>query len=106
MIVKAQAKERAVSAVLSPRQPKVAVNLEDSRMADIIDMANDRAQAELDAAIAACVGNVSSADSAIWCEECDAQIPEKRRELIKGCRYCVHCQGVFEQIKRSRGGVG
>ena len=32
-------------------------------MADIIDMANDRAQAELDAAVAACVGNVSTAEA-------------------------------------------
>ncbi len=70
-------------------------------MADIIDMANDRAQAELDAAVAACVGNVSTAESAIWCEECDTQIPEKRRELVKGCKYCVHCQGVIEQKKKA-----
>lgn len=72
-------------------------------MADIIDMANDRAQVELDAAIAACVANESNSESALWCEECDVQIPEKRRELIKGCKYCVHCQGVIEQIKRTRG---
>ena len=53
-------------------------------MADIIDMANDRAQAELEASVAACVGNFSNAESAILCEECDTQIPEKRRELVKG----------------------
>lgn len=75
-------------------------------MADVIDMANDRAQLELDAAIAACVGSVSTEESAIWCEECDAQIPEKRRELVKGCKLCVQCQGIFEQIKRTRGGMG
>lgn len=75
-------------------------------MADVIDMANDRAQADLDAAIAACVGNASTAESAIWCEECDTQIPEKRRELIKGCKLCVQCQGMAEQIKKVRGGMG
>ena len=70
-------------------------------VADIIDMANDRAQIDLDAAIAACVGNVSTKESAIWCEECDAEIPEKRRELIKGCKYCVQCQGMSEQKKKA-----
>lgn len=70
-------------------------------MADIIDMANDRAQAELDAAIAACVSSDNNSESAIWCEECDTQIPEKRRELIKGCQYCVHCQGVIEQQQKA-----
>ena len=75
-------------------------------MADVIDMANDRAQIELDAAIAACVSNVSTEESAVWCEECDAEIPEKRRELVKGCKLCVQCQGIFEQIKRTRGGMG
>lgn len=69
-------------------------------VADIIDMANDRAQAELDAAVAACVGNVSTAESAIWCEECDTQIPEKRRELIRGCTHCVQCQSLIEQKRR------
>lgn len=72
-------------------------------MADIIDVANERMQAQIDAAIAACVGSISTAESAIWCEECDAEIPEKRRELIKGCRYCVHCQGVAEMLERTRG---
>lgn len=70
-------------------------------MADLIDIANDRAQIELEAAIAACVGDVSKEESAIWCEECDAQIPEKRRELVTGCRYCVHCQSINEQRKKA-----
>lgn len=70
-------------------------------MADIIDMANDRAQKELEAAIAACIGNESNQESAIWCEECDAEIHEKRRELVRGCKLCVQCQGMSEQKKKA-----
>lgn len=72
-------------------------------MADVVDIANDRAQADLDAAIAACISEPSNEESAVWCEECDAEIPEKRRELIRGCRYCVQCQSLIEQLKRVRG---
>ena len=70
-------------------------------MADIIDMANDRAQKELDAAIAACVISDNAAESALYCEECDAQIPEKRRELIRGCTHCVQCQGMNEERQKA-----
>ena len=72
-----------------------------SKVADIIDMANDRAQVELDAAIAACVGTGSTAESALYCEECDTQIPEKRRELIQGCTHCVQCQGMNEERQKA-----
>lgn len=70
-------------------------------MADVIDMANERAQLELDAAIAALTGGISTAESALYCEECDEQIPEKRRELIRGCTHCVQCQGINEQRQKA-----
>lgn len=31
-------------------------------------------------------------DSLSHCEECDAPIPEARREALKGVRLCVACQ--------------
>lgn len=72
-------------------------------MADVIDIANDRAQAELDATLAARIVEPVNTESALYCHECDDQIPEKRRELIKGCRLCVHCQALAESLKKSRG---
>lgn len=30
------------------------------------------------------------------CIECDADIPEARQKVVKGCQYCVHCQGLIE----------
>ena len=31
------------------------------------------------------------------CEECGEEIPEKRRQLIKGVRLCVFCQQLHER---------
>ncbi|MBR0573346.1 MULTISPECIES: TraR/DksA family transcriptional regulator [Pasteurellaceae] len=31
-----------------------------------------------------------------FCEDCDIEIPEKRREAIKGVCRCVNCQEIFE----------
>lgn len=72
-------------------------------MADVIDIANDRAQADLDAALAARIVEPVNMESALYCQECDDQIPEKRRELVKGCQLCVHCQSLAESLNRSRG---
>lgn len=35
--------------------------------------------------------------SALICEECGEDIPEKRRLAVKGCRYCVGC---LEEMER------
>ena len=31
------------------------------------------------------------------CEECDAAIPEARRQAIPGVRFCVNCQEEFDK---------
>lgn len=71
-------------------------------MADIADIANDRAQLELDAAIEALCMQEPACESAHWCDECDTEIPQARRLAAPGCRLCVHCQGMYE---RSKGGA-
>ncbi|MFB1085130.1 TraR/DksA C4-type zinc finger protein [Vibrio diabolicus] len=35
-------------------------------------------------------------ESAKECIECDAAIPEGRRQAIKGCQLCVNCQAKKE----------
>lgn len=41
--------------------------------------------------------------SAEFCEDemCGEQIPETRRALVKGCKYCVHCQAKYDKISTS-----
>lgn len=33
-----------------------------------------------------------STESFTHCYECSSPIPERRREVVKGCKYCVDCQ--------------
>ncbi|MGA7965000.1 MAG: DksA/TraR family C4-type zinc finger protein [Gammaproteobacteria bacterium] len=40
-------------------------------------------------------------ESLTHCEECGAEIPQKRRELIPGVRLCVNCQS--ERDKNNTG---
>lgn len=35
--------------------------------------------------------------SRVYCEDCDAPIPEKRRQLIPGVNRCVTCQEIEEK---------
>jgi phage/conjugal plasmid C-4 type zinc finger TraR family protein len=38
------------------------------------------------------------------CEECDAEIPQARREAVPGVRLCVHCQEVRDREQRRASG--
>lgn len=63
------------------------------------EMAQQREMDEREAAIAARVRyeGVSLSE----CEECAAEIPQARREAVKGCRYCIECQA--DADKRNAG---
>lgn len=39
--------------------------------------------------------------SRVYCEDCDALIPEKRRQLIPGVSRCVDCQQKYEMQQRN-----
>ena len=39
------------------------------------------------------------------CEECDAPIPEARRQAIPGVRLCVECQSALEKDDAPAGGI-
>ena len=59
-------------------------------MADIADLANDRAQHDLDAAIdAARMGAVSDVESADTCVECGELISSARQIAVPGCQLCT-----------------
>lgn len=40
--------------------------------------------------------NLASGESAEYCDECDAPIPQARRDALPGVRYCVNCQQQHE----------
>jgi len=71
-------------------------------MADIADIANDRAQVQLDDLLA--TRRVFSGVSALVCEECGIEIPPARRIAVQGCTHCIDCQSLNEEIGgRGRG---
>ncbi len=39
------------------------------------------------------------------CVECGEAIPEQRRKLVAGVRYCVSCQQEHDEDERQRGGI-
>lgn len=43
--------------------------------------------------------------SLAYCEDCEAPIPERRRELVPGVRRCVACQAEADAHERRMGGV-
>lgn len=47
-------------------------------------------------AIAAARAKLGNGPSLTHCSECGEEIPEKRRQVIKGCKYCVTCQELYD----------
>jgi len=43
-------------------------------------------------AVAAARGRMPQGKSALWCDECGEELPEKRRLAVAGVRTCVACQ--------------
>ena len=65
-------------------------------MADIADLANDRAQWHLDLVLSAHVSQ-PVCESLEDCLSCGGPIPELRRLAVTGCQRCIECQGYFEK---------
>ena len=59
----------------------------------IVNDAIDWARLELELA--------SRRESEEFCLECDEEIPEQRRILVKGCTHCVKCQSKQDNITKS-----
>jgi len=43
-------------------------------------------------------------DSLRRCEECDAVIPEARRQAVPGVRLCIACQEAVDQEQQTKSG--
>lgn len=37
----------------------------------------------------------------VYCLDCEAEIPEKRRKALPGCRRCIDCQADFEEERNT-----
>ena len=44
-------------------------------------------------------------ESALFCLECEEPIPEKRRQLVPGVKFCIQCQGERDAAFHDRGGI-
>ncbi|WP_032092104.1 TraR/DksA C4-type zinc finger protein [Necropsobacter rosorum] len=68
-------------------------------MTDILDRAQQ--VEEMAREIALKKHRTFKAVSRLYCEECGALIPEKRRQLIHGVTRCVTCQEIHEKQRRN-----
>lgn len=65
-------------------------------MADMVDIANDRAEFLLGLTLQQLASKAAKA-SAQFCEDCGDPIPLKRQEAAPGCDACFECQGLRER---------
>lgn len=63
-------------------------------MADVIDLANELAEWQLEQALRVHRPAVEEASSE--CDDCGEQIPAARLAAVPGCRTCVDCQSIRE----------
>lgn len=63
----------------------------------------DQIDASIEDAISLARSRLPKGESLTHCEECEAEIPQARREAIPGVRLCVHCQ---EEIDRENQALG
>ena len=57
----------------------------------------DQIDASIKDAIEQAKSRMPKGESLTHCEECDARIPDKRREAIPGVRLCVQCQSELDE---------
>lgn len=70
-------------------------------MPDEADIANDYQDRLNRDGIQRVVGALHAAPHAapLFCEWCEAEIPEPRRGAVPGCTLCLGCQQVKERLK-------
>ncbi|MFJ5159814.1 DksA/TraR family C4-type zinc finger protein [Pantoea sp. NPDC088449] len=65
---------------------------------------NKQIDATVDDAVARARSHLGHGESAEFCDECGAPIPEARRAALKGVRYCVNCQSNIDKKQAAIGG--
>jgi phage/conjugal plasmid C-4 type zinc finger TraR family protein len=74
-------------------------------MADDIDIAQEREQKNIEQALANREQQYSG-ESEFYCVECDAVIPNQRREALPGVDVCVGCASKRESLGKHQRGFG
>lgn len=64
----------------------------------------DQIDASVEDAIARARSRLTHGESLLHCEDCDAAIPEARRQAVPGVRLCITCQGARDDDASSPGG--
>jgi phage/conjugal plasmid C-4 type zinc finger TraR family protein len=57
----------------------------------------EQIDSSIEDAVARARSQLSRGDSLSRCEECDAPIPEARRQAVPGVRLCVNCQAAHDR---------
>lgn len=64
----------------------------------------DQIDATIEDAVNRARSQIPKGESLKRCEECDASIPEARREAIPGVRLCVACQSEIDKKQTAASG--
>ena len=64
----------------------------------------DQIDATVEDAINRARGQLPSGKSLERCEECDAEIPEARRQAVPGVRLCINCQAEHDKNVKATSG--
>ena len=66
-------------------------------------------QDQIDASVADAVAKARQrlprGESLRHCEECDAEIPQARRDAVPGVRLCIACQQLQDDEAQRQGGI-
>lgn len=65
----------------------------------------DQIDASVEDAVKHARSNIATGQSAKFCEECGAAIPQARREAVPGVQLCVACQSTSEGKAVASGGI-
>jgi phage/conjugal plasmid C-4 type zinc finger TraR family protein len=64
----------------------------------------DQIDATIEDAVKRARDNLPRGESRVKCEECDATIPEARRQAVPGVRLCIACQAELDKKETSSAG--
>lgn len=64
----------------------------------------EQIDSSIEDAVARARSQLPRGESLYHCEECDAPIPQARREAIKGVRLCVACQAAEDKANAAGAG--
>jgi phage/conjugal plasmid C-4 type zinc finger TraR family protein len=65
----------------------------------------EQIDASVEDAVRLAKSRLPQGESLKFCEECDAVIPEARRQAIPGIRLCINCQAKLEREQDTASGI-